>query len=725
MTERKRSTPPRAEDSIAGTPDSLAAARHDAEELRRVNEQLRQRTVEFELQTEEAQALAEELEEQAAELEAANEALMQSVREKEEARRAASESEYRYRLLFDANPLPMWVYDRETLRFLAVNEAAMRQYGYTREEFLAMTIEQIRPPQDIPALRLALKSIPRDPHRTGTWRHRKKDGEIIDVNIVGNSIEFSGRAAELILAHDVTQRRRAEIDLLESMGVLRAVVDNSPIAIIVLDLDKRVTRWNPSAERTFGWSSDDMLGRPYMVMVPEERKSEHAGLHEALMRGEVITNVETQRRRNDGSLVDVVLSVAALRDPDGAPRGFAVLMADVTERRKLETQFRQALKMEAVGQLAGGVAHDFNNLLTVITSYSGLLLQQLPPDDPMRLDVEQIGGAANRAAALTRQLLAFSRQQLLRPRLLILNDVVTGLESLLRRLVREDIEIVTTLEPRLGPVGADPGQIEQVIINLVVNARDAMPEGGTLTIETANVVFDEASIPHSHDVSMTPGRYALLAVADTGIGMTPEVQARVFEPFYTTKAPGEGTGLGLSTVYGIVKQSGGYIWLQSEPGRGTTFKVYLPFAADGAESTVHERDPAADRGGNETILLVEDDAALRAVACRAIRAYGYHVLEASNGREALELCERRDEPVHLVLTDVVMPEMSGADLARQIAEHHPGIKVLLMSGYMRDPSVRRNVVREGGAFLPKPFTPDLLLEKIREVLDSETGGASR
>lgn len=702
------------------------AAREESEArrqaLERINEKLRQQTIELEVQSEQAAALARELEEQAAELEAANRALARSVREKEAARKAASESARRYRLLFDSNPLPLWVHDRETLRFLAVNDAAVRQYGYSRREFLSMTIEQIRPPEEVAALRFSLKTVGKKLHRTGSSRHRRKNGEIVDVSIVANSIEFDGRDAALVLAHDITERRRAEIELRESMAVLRAVVDNSPIAIIVLDLEERVTRWNPAAEQMFGWTSDEMLGQPYSIMIPEERAQEHAKLHEALLRGDVVTEFETQRRRSDGSPVDVVLSVAALREPEGPPRGFAILMADVTERRKLEMRFRQALKMEAVGQLAGGIAHDFNNILTVITSYSSLLLAQLPSDNPMRSDVEQIGSAANRASALTRQLLAFSRQQLLRPRVLNLNEVVRELENFLRRIVRENIDIVTSLDPDLGHVEADPGQMEQVIVNLVVNARDAMPEGGTLGIRTANAVFDETSSPRFEDLTMAPGRYALVSISDTGVGMPPEVQTRVFEPFYTTKAPGEGTGLGLATVYGIVKQSGGYIWLSSEPGKGTTFDVYLPFTAKAAEVALREQARTGRLDGSETILLVEDDAVLRAVACRAVRAYGYQVLEASDGREALELCESYEEPIHLVVTDVVMPEMSGSDLAHRIAERHPEVKVLLMSGYMRDPAVRRSIVREGGAFLPKPFTPELLVERIREVLDSGVVG---
>ncbi|HEU4585539.1 MAG TPA: PAS domain S-box protein [Gemmatimonadaceae bacterium] len=512
--------------------------------------------------------------------------------------------------------------------------------------------------------------------------------------------------------------RRAEVEIREQADVLRAVIDESPLVKIVLDLDLRIVQWNPTAERVFGWSAEEVLGRSYYIVIPEERREEHAKLRADALGGRRVFEVETQRRRKGGSLVDVSTSVAVLHAPDGSVRGFAVVMADITERLRLETRLRQTEKMEAVGQLAGGVAHDFNNLLTVITSYSGLLLGELPPDSPMRADIQQIEGAAKRAATLTRQLLAFSRKQMLRPQPLTLNDVVSGVEKLLRRLVREDIVMVTDLDPAAVLVEADLGQLEQVIINLVVNARDAMPGGGTLTIRTANVELDDSYTERHSEVAVVPGHYAMLSVSDTGTGMSREIQQHIFEPFFTTKGAGTGTGLGLSTVYGIVKQSGGYIWVYSEEGSGTVFKVYLPHAGECAEvASPEKRRTPTSLTGNESVLLVEDDSALRYVACRSLRTYGYHVLEAHNGREALELCGRHEGPIHIVVTDLVMPEMSGSELASRIATYRPGIRVLLMSGYAGDEVARRKIADSQSAFIEKPFTGDALAARVREVLE--------
>jgi PAS domain S-box-containing protein len=699
--------------------DADAPVEERLRELEALNRELRQRIIELEAQSQEAQLLPGELEEQAAELEATNEEIAEGLRYAERAHEAARRSEARYRLLFDANPLPAWVYDRDTLRFLAVNQLAVREYGYSEEEFLSLTLADIRPPEDVQALCDAVAASIDGLHRCSGWRHRRKDGTLLDVEIVSHAIEFDGhRNAELIIVLDVTDRLRAEAKLRDQADVLRAVVDDSPLAVIVLDIDLLISRWNPSAERIFGWSADEVLGKSYGVVIPEERRDEHARMRADSIAGKVIMNVESQRRRKDGSLVDVSISVAALRHADGGVRGFAVVLADITERLRLEARLRQTEKMEAVGQLAGGVAHDFNNLLTVITSYSGLLMEELPEGSQLQADVQQIGGAAKRAASLTRQLLAFSRQQVLRPQLLTLNSVVGGLEKLLRRLVREDIEITTTLDCDAGLVEADPGQLEQMIINLVVNARDAMPHGGTLTIRTANTELDDSYVELHTEAAVVPGRYVKLSVTDTGIGMTPEVRRRIFDPFFTTKAPGAGTGLGLATVYGIVKQSGGYIWVYSEPGHGAAFEVYLPHAGDARKDGAPEARTATGRlEGNETLLLVEDDTPLRSVACRALRAYGYMVLDAANGREALALCAEHDGPIHAVVTDLVMPEMGGGELSGRIVARRPGIKVLLMSGYARDEVERRNIARSGAAFIEKPFAAETLAAKVREVLD--------
>jgi two-component system, cell cycle sensor histidine kinase and response regulator CckA len=372
--------------------------------------------------------------------------------------------------------------------------------------------------------------------------------------------------------------------------------------------------------------------------------------------------------------------------------------------------------MEAVGKLAGGVAHDFNNLLTAISGHSELSLRRLGADDPLRRNVEVIKQASDRAASLTRQLLAFSRKQVLQPKVIDLNDVVVETNKLLRRLIGEDIDLLTVLEPSLGQIKADPGQIGQVLMNLSVNARDAMPRCGKLTIETSNIYIDE-EYARRH-VSVAPGWYVMLAVSDTGCGMDDATQKRIFEPFFTTKEVGKGTGLGLSTVYGIVKQSGGNVWVYSEVGRGTTFKIYLPRTDKTVENPVtnsrHDEAPA----GTETVLLVEDEEIVRDMTHEILRMSGYHVLESSRGSEALAVCEQHRGPIHLMLTDVVMPQMSGRELAERLMPLRPEMRVLYMSGYTDDAIVHHGVLDEGMAFIEKPFTPNALARKVRESLDA-------
>src|SRR5881392_1254098 len=376
--------------------------------------------------------------------------------------------------------------------------------------------------------------------------------------------------------------------------------------------------------------------------------------------------------------------------------------------RQSEVQLRQAQKMEAVGRLAGGVAHDFNNLLTVITSYSDLLLEDLASNDPKRDDVGQIRQAAEGAAALTRQLLAFSRQQVLEPKVLDVRAIVAGTEKLLRRLIGADVQLATSLASDLGAVKADPGQLEQIIINLAVNARDAMPGGGRLSIEAANL----------EQVEGRPGRYVLLAVSDTGIGMDEQTKARIFEPFFTTKESGKGTGLGLATVYGIVKQAGGFIWVYSEPGRGTSFKVYLPRVDEPAEPEVARPAPGEVRGGTETVLVVEDAASVRMVTRQVLERHGYAVLEAPNGDTALRLAAKHHGPIDLLLTDVVMPGLSGRQLAEQLAQLRPSMKVLYVSGYGENAVVHHGILEPGVAYLQKPFTPETLARRVRDTLDA-------
>ena len=514
------------------------------------------------------------------------------------------------------------------------------------------------------------------------------------------------------------ERGRADAELRGSEARLKAIIDAALDAVITMDGDGLVRSWSLQAERVFGWPAAEAVGRRLSTTIvpPRYRDAHERGLAHFHASGEgpvLNQRIEITGLCRDGREIPVELTITPVR-VEGAWL-FSAFVRDISERKLLEAQFRQAQKMEAVGRLAGGIAHDFNNLLTAITGYADLALEDLRKDDPMRQDVEEILRAAHRAAALTRQLLAFSRQQVLAPRVLNLNDVVQSAEKMLRRLLGEDIELEAVLAPDLGRLKADAGQLEQVIVNLAVNAGDAMPTGGKLTIETADAEMPETRV---RELTTVPaGRYVMLAISDSGTGMDEETKARIFEPFFTTKEQGKGTGLGLATVYGIVKQSGGFIWVYSEPGHGTTFKIYLPRVEDAADAPAPPVGPVEVPRGTETVLVVEDEEAVRALARTALTRKGYHVLEAANGGEALLLCESEPMLIHLLVTDVVMPGLSGADLAQRLALLRPGMKVLFISGYMDRAAARHGKMQPGAAYLEKPFTLDALARKVREVLD--------
>jgi two-component system cell cycle sensor histidine kinase/response regulator CckA len=527
---------------------------------------------------------------------------VERARLRDEQRRTAEAlraSEERYRSLVEEAPHPMWVVDAETLRFLEVNRRAVSLYGYSRQEFLAMSLLDIRPEQDIPATLAAVNSVFAGEPRVGEWRHRTKAGLLLEVSVASRPVSFAGRRA------------------------LLAIVD------------------------------------------------------------------------------------------------------DVTERRQLERQLRQGQKMEAIGRLAGGIAHDFNNLLTAILGYSGLLVARAGD----RLDLlglaEEVRKSAERAAALTRQLLAFGRQQALHPRVIDLNEVVTGVEVMLRRLLGDHLGFTMTLHDEACPVLADAGQLEQVIVNLAVNARDAMPDGGRLTVATACV---ELGAPAAGaDGGAGAGPHVLLAVSDTGLGMSAETQAHIFEPFFTTKDPGKGTGLGLATVYGIVHQSGGHLRVTSEPNQGSTFQIFLPRAAAAIASAMAPIAPVAPAPprGDETVLVLEDDPSLRKLVRTLLEEGGYTVLTAGTATAAISLAERHPDPIHLLLSDVVLPGMGGPEAAARLLALRPATRLLYISGYSGDVAGRPNLLPEGARLLGKPFTQQSLLEKVREALDDKpaAGGA--
>ena len=524
----------------------------------------------------------------------------------------------------------------------------------------------------------------------------------------------SAVARALDLTRARTEHARAEDARRHSEEQYRTLVEGVRDVIFALTPDGAIAALNPAFEAITGWTRDEWLGKPFEGLVHPADVHEALELFGRVLRGEPrpASQFRVRTRQGDARVVEFSAS-AQLRD--GRLVGILGIGRDATERVLLEQQLRQAQKMEAVGRLAGGIAHDFNNILTAITGYVDLLLEDLPPGDPRRNDAQEVRKAADRAAGLTRQLLAFSRQQVLQPRVVGLNGLVTDIEKMLRRLLGEDIDLATRLDPTLGAVKADPGQLEQVIMNLAVNARDAMPQGGKLTIETANAELDE-SYAREH-FPATPGRYVLLAVSDTGVGMTPDVQAHLFEPFFTTKERGKGTGLGLATVYGIVKQSGGFIWVYTEPGRGSSFKVYLPRV----DESVQPREATAGAGakrGTETVLLAEDEAPVRAVARHVLERHGYNVLEAPSAEAALDLARRYSGDIHVLLTDVVMPGLSGPDLARQLVVLRPAVRVIYMSGYTDDAITRHGVLEPGLAYVQKPFTPEAIARKVREVLDA-------
>jgi PAS domain S-box-containing protein len=515
----------------------------------------------------------------------------------------------------------------------------------------------------------------------------------------------------------MTERKRAEEALARERSLLNELITTIPDNIYFKDRDSRFTKINHAMARWLGLGDpDDAVGKSDRDFFgPEHARQAYADEQRVMATGQALVGVEEKETWPDGRITWVSTSKVPIRDASGQIVGLVGVSRDITERRHLEDQARLGQKMEAIGRLAGGVAHDFNNLLGVIIGYGEMVLNRLPEEDPLRTRQEEVLKAAHRAAALTGQLLAFGRRQVLQPKVLDLNGVVGDMDKMLRRLIGEDLELATILDPDLGSVWADPGQIAQIVMNLAVNARDAMPGEGRLTVETKNVELDEAyAAIHS---PTRPGRYVMLAVSDTGSGMDAETQSHIFEPFFTTKAAGKGTGLGLSTVYGIVKQSDGYIWVYSEVGVGTTFKIYLPRLDDTAP-IVREESPSPLVQGSETILVVEDEGSLRGVLRETLEDNGYTVLVASDGAAALQVADEHAGPIHLMLTDVIMPGMTGRQAAQELGATRPRMKVLYISGYTQEGIARHGEFGLGTAFLSKPFTSAALLRKCRELLDA-------
>lgn len=628
----------------------------------------------------------------------------------------SAEDVRRHALALDSAMDGMAIID-ENSSYTYVNSAYARMMGYDNLQFLlGKAWHEVADARDIQAMR---GEIRRSLEERGKWfgslTLHHPNGTTLPVEMAITKLPHGG---VVCVGRDIADRRKAELARIEAEFKYQTFVEQVAAISYIAELGAE-GQWlyvSPQVEKILGYTTDEWLAnsREWLRSVAPEDRAIVLAAEEASSRGEPF-QAEYRLLRKDGKPVWVSDTAVVVHGSDLHPVMEGIIV-DITERKQLEMQLQRSQRMEAVGRLAGGIAHDFNNLLTIIKGYTELALKRQGLSGALAGDIQQIDGAADRASTLVRQLLAFGRKQVLQPKPIDLNGIVQGLHKLLLRLMSEDIEMVLQCAPKVGTVKADPGQVEQVIMNLVVNARDAMPNGGRLTIETANVELDaDYALDHA---TVKPGRYVMLAVSDTGTGMDAETQTHIFEPFYTTKASGRGTGLGLSTVYGIVKQSGGYIWVYSELGRGSAFKVYLPIVEGRAEAEARPEKTRGTQRGSETILLVEDEEAVRELAQILLAAEGYSVLVAEDAAQAERLCAQNAGKLDLLLTDVVMPGISGRELAKRIQARAPQVRVLYMSGYTDNVIASGGMLEPGIAFLQKPFTPAVLKQKIREVLET-------
>jgi PAS domain S-box-containing protein len=652
------------------------------------------------------------------------------VTDRKRAEAEVREGEKQYRLIFEGSPTAMWVVDLDTLKFLEVNEAAVQYYGYSREEFLSKSSRDIRPGGETERYLKYVDNVIRKASatvgRAGLWRHQKKNGESLDVEIKWSKIAFRGRPAMLIMAHDVTERKRAAEALEKSEASLAAAQRIAHLGSWELDLknlddiNSNELRWSEETYRIFGFEphkvtvTNDLFFR---CVHADDRARVAAALNDALKNCKpydiehriLLPNSEERYVREQGEVV---------ADAHRRPVQMRGIVMDITERRQLGEQLRQSQKMEAIGQLAGGVAHDFNNILTVIRGHASLLIEDKDLSASAARSAQQIAQASERAAGLTRQLLTFSRRQVMQPRRLDLNEVVSNMTMMLGRILGEDIVLQLNYLPQPAYIKADGSMIEQVLLNLVVNARDAMPKGGQLAIKISTSKADPNYRTYHTDSRAED--FICLTVTDTGCGIDPETLRRIFEPFFTTKEVGKGTGLGLATVYGIVNQHEGWIEVDSEIGKGSTFRVYLPVAHELTPTGERKVSQPAVRGGHETVLVVEDEIALRELVCSVLSGHGYNILQAETGVKALDVWEENKKKIDLLLTDLVMPDrLNGRELAEKLRAEKPKLKVIFTSGYSADVVGKDFVSQHGLHYLQKPYDPQKLALAVRNCLDGK------
>jgi len=631
------------------------------------------------------------------------------------AEKEVKNSERSYRELFDNNTDAIYILGPD-IKFITVNSGAAEMYGYPKEQFIGKTIEFISAYglNDLKKINGFIKLAFEGKAQRFEFWGKQSDGSVFPIEIHLFSGTYFGKEVIIAYAQDISERKNSEKQLQQ----LSQSIEQSPISVMITDADSRIEYANKYFMEISGFNEEDLQSKLLSDLraneVPESVFNDIWSIIKSghVWRGELLS------KKKDGTEYWEDATVSPIQDQSGHISNFIVFKKDITENKKLEEQFRQSQKMEAIGRLAGGVAHDFNNLLTVIIGYSELILGQIAEEDALFNKIKQIDKAGRRAEALTRQLLAFSRKQIMQPKTINLNQMIHDMEKMLYRLIGEHIELQTVLNDEIGNLKADPGQIEQVIMNLSVNARDAMQDGGKLLIETDVVQYEKAVIIDNQEIDV--GNYISLTISDTGIGISERLKSQIFEPFFTTKEKGKGTGLGLSTVYGIVTQSKGFISVDSEEGKGTTFRILFPKSSYGSESELDTDVNAADLKGTETVLVVEDEEALRELTVETLEGANYNVLQAEDGEVALRTCINYNEKIHLIITDVVMPKMNGRKLVENVMKIHPEMLVLYISGYTDDAIIHHGVLEQNTEFLAKPFQPTALLYKIRKILDQNS-----